>query len=36
MQTKWGQPFEIQSFTPEWLADERPMPMEERSFGALA
>jgi hypothetical protein len=36
MQTKWGQPFEMQAFKSEWLADERSMPMEERSFGALA
>ena len=33
---EWEQAFEIRSFKPERLADERSTPVEERSFGALA
>src|SRR6476620_4194784 len=36
MRASWSQPIEIQSFTPDRLADERSTPVEERSFGALA
>jgi hypothetical protein len=36
MKVNGSKPFEIQSFKPEWLADERSTPVEERSFGALA